>query len=192
MKHLKIYDLLFARTLSDVHAHLTALNVSPESYLLDWFMTLFARSLPFDAASRLWDCYLIEGEVFLFRASLALLHLNRKVLKQGEFEDVMHTLREIGEHVVVSDLFSAIESLKAPSYIVEFIRQLNSGTALNTGAGESAEQNNTNVVRESSAPVAVTHNASSANYSLAVSGDTAANNSDLVPPRVVNLLDDFM
>lgn len=84
LKHLKIYDLLFAKTLREVHAHFAALSVSPESYLLDWFMTLFSRALPFDAASRLWDCYLIEGEVFLFRAALALLHLHRKSLKQGE------------------------------------------------------------------------------------------------------------
>ncbi len=200
LKHLKIYDLLFERTLREVHSHFAALNVSAESYLLDWFMTLFSRSLPFDAASRLWDCYLIEGEVFLFRAALALLQLNRKVLKQGEFEEVMHTLREIGEHVVVSELFSAIEGLKAPSYIVEFIRQLNSDTSNNTNtlnhdhataSTEHTDSHTASTVRESSAPMAVTHTATST--SLAVSADNAPNNnSELVPPRVVNLLDDFM
>ncbi len=170
---MKIYDLLFEKTLHEVHAHLQQLNVTPETYLLDWFMTVFSRALPFDAASRLWDCYLIEGEVFLFRAALALLKLNRKVLKQGEFEEVMHTLREIGEHVVVAELFAAIESLKAPNYICEFIKQLSSEYVMSVAVTD----NNTNVLpRESSAPLTVNGNQSSA----------------LVPPRVVNLLDSLM
>jgi alpha-tubulin suppressor-like RCC1 family protein len=175
LKHLKIYDLLFAKILREVHAHFAALSVSPESYLLDWFMTLFSRALPFDAASRLWDCYLIEGEVFLFRAALALLHLHRKSLKQGEFEEVMHTLRDIGREVNVNELISAIESLKAPSYIVEFVKQLNQ-----EGTGTvPPEHNNTNApVPESAA--------------LLIVNTSEAQSSALVPPRVVNLLGDFM
>lgn len=85
----------------------------------------------------------------------------------------MHTLREIGREVNVSELFAAIEALKAPSYIVEFVKQLN----LRTGTAPP-ERNNTNAARDNSAPLVV----------AASELQTGA----LVPPRVVNLLADLM
>jgi hypothetical protein len=85
----------------------------------------------------------------------------------------MHTLRDIGREVNVNELISAIESLKAPSYIVEFVKQLNQeGTV-------PPEHNNTNApVPESAA--------------LLIVNTSEAQSSALVPPRVVNLLGDFM
>jgi hypothetical protein len=87
----------------------------------------------------------------------------------------MHTLRDIGREVNVNELISAIESLKAPSYIVEFVKQLNQ-----EGTGTvPPEHNNTNApVPESAA--------------LLIVNTSEAQSSALVPPRVVNLLGDFM
>jgi len=34
--------------------------------------TLFAKSLPFDIASRVWDVFCRDGEEFLFRTALGL------------------------------------------------------------------------------------------------------------------------
>jgi len=35
--------------------------------------TLFAKSLPLDVASRVWDVFCRDGEEFLFRTALGLL-----------------------------------------------------------------------------------------------------------------------
>ena len=39
----------------------------------DWLIPLFLDHLPFEACARLWDILLLEGDSFLFRASLAIL-----------------------------------------------------------------------------------------------------------------------
>ena len=48
-------------------------QVSPAAYLPDWLIPLFLDHLPFEACARLWDVLLLEGDSFLFRASLAIL-----------------------------------------------------------------------------------------------------------------------
>ena len=48
-------------------------QISPAAYLPDWLIPLFLDHLPFEACARLWDILLLEGDSFLFRASLAIL-----------------------------------------------------------------------------------------------------------------------
>jgi hypothetical protein len=39
----------------------------------DWYLCLFATSLPAETAARVWDCLLLEGRKLLHRLALALL-----------------------------------------------------------------------------------------------------------------------
>jgi hypothetical protein len=48
-------------------------QVSPASYLCDWIVSLFLDHLPFEACARIWDVLLLEGDPFLYRASLGIL-----------------------------------------------------------------------------------------------------------------------
>jgi len=48
-------------------------HISPAAYLPEWLIPLFLDHLPFEACARLWDILLLEGDSFLFRASLAIL-----------------------------------------------------------------------------------------------------------------------
>ena len=47
--------------------------MSPGAYLPDWVMSLFLDHLPFEACARIWDVLLLEGDPFLYRASLGIL-----------------------------------------------------------------------------------------------------------------------
>ena len=48
-------------------------QISPAAYLNDWLIPLFLDHLPFEACARIWDILLLEGDSFLFRASLGIL-----------------------------------------------------------------------------------------------------------------------
>jgi hypothetical protein len=57
-----------------LHEHLTHLpDPDPDLYLNDVFTGLFTRHLALDAATRLWDVYVFEGDALLVRAGVALL-----------------------------------------------------------------------------------------------------------------------
>ncbi|KAL8283059.1 hypothetical protein RB597_010442 [Gaeumannomyces tritici] len=57
-----------------LHEHLTRLpDHDPDMYLSELFTSLFTGYLPLDAAARLWDVYVFEGDKVLVRAAVALL-----------------------------------------------------------------------------------------------------------------------
>lgn len=53
---------LLRRLLPRIHKHLQQVGVGPLLYLPEWFLCLFARSLPFPTVLRIWDAFLSEGE----------------------------------------------------------------------------------------------------------------------------------
>ncbi len=52
-------------------------RIEPILYMTEWFMCLFARTLPWAAVLRVWDMFFCEGELSKrdFRFGMALLKL---------------------------------------------------------------------------------------------------------------------
>jgi hypothetical protein len=69
-KHFRIFEILFAEQLPLLYKHFRSLGISNEHYLLDWYLTLFIKQLKPPIASRVWDCYLIEGDIFIHFTAL--------------------------------------------------------------------------------------------------------------------------
>ena len=76
-----------------LHAHLAKENCSPSMYATQWFITLFAYSLPFDVVLRIWDVLMLEGMKAVFRIALALLTTQAESLMALEFESLVPALR---------------------------------------------------------------------------------------------------
>ncbi|XP_041629383.1 carabin isoform X2 [Vulpes lagopus] len=71
----EVFMALLRRLLPRVHKHLQQVGVGPLLYLPEWFLCLFARSLPFPIVLRVWDAFLSEGVKVLFRVGLTLVRL---------------------------------------------------------------------------------------------------------------------
>lgn len=71
----EVFTSLLRRLLPRVHKHLQQVGVGPLLYLPEWFLCLFARSLPFPTVLRVWDTFLSEGVKVLFRVGLTLVRL---------------------------------------------------------------------------------------------------------------------
>ncbi|XP_069738856.1 TBC1 domain family member 10B-like isoform X2 [Phaenicophaeus curvirostris] len=69
----EVFGALLRRAAPAAHRHLRRLRVEPLLYLTEWFMCLFARSLPWAAVLRVWDMFFCEGVKVLFRVGLVLL-----------------------------------------------------------------------------------------------------------------------
>jgi hypothetical protein len=53
-------------------------------FATDWFLVLFATSLPSETAARVWDCLFLEGPKVLFRVALALLEMHAPLLMRKD------------------------------------------------------------------------------------------------------------
>mmetsp|Transcript_45541 Transcript_45541/g.143032 ORF Transcript_45541/g.143032 Transcript_45541/m.143032 type:complete len:735 (-) Transcript_45541:9-2213(-) len=109
-----VFEHFFERLLPDLFETFQELGVTTDLYLLNWLMTLFAKSLPIDITTRIWDNYLLNGESFMIRAALGVLKWLSAQLVDMPFEDLMVTLTHLHNQVDIEEeeLFDAIASIK--------------------------------------------------------------------------------
>jgi len=58
-------------------------------------MTVFSKSFPLNLAFRIWDCFLFEGEVFMYRAAVGLLKLFYSQLINANLEECLYVLHHL-------------------------------------------------------------------------------------------------
>ncbi|CAH2091485.1 unnamed protein product [Euphydryas editha] len=85
--------------------------LAPELYLLEWLYTAFAKAMPLDAACRVWDVFLRDGDTFLFNAALGILHLYQDELKDMDFISAAQFLTKLPEDLDPEALFKSISSV---------------------------------------------------------------------------------
>lgn len=102
-------DALIETLLPKIHKHFQELQIEPEHYLVDWFMTIFLKPLPLDIASRVWDLYLLEGEIFLFKVMLALLKMYSHPFETYPKDMVRNILNRFPADLDEEELFDTIE-----------------------------------------------------------------------------------
>jgi hypothetical protein len=70
--YFQIFDNLQADLFPKVYSNCKSVGVRvPSTY----FTTLFLHQLPFEAAVRVWDLILLEGDSAIFRIALAILSI---------------------------------------------------------------------------------------------------------------------
>lgn len=86
-------------------------TVAPELYLLEWLYTAFAKAMPLDAACRVWDVFLRDGDTFLFNTALGVLHLYQEELKDMDFISAAQFLTKLPEDLDPEALFRSIATV---------------------------------------------------------------------------------
>ncbi|KAI0094328.1 rab-GTPase-TBC domain-containing protein [Irpex rosettiformis] len=89
----RIFDTLLADGMPKIYFNFKQHQVSPSAYLPEWLIPLFLDHLPFEACARLWDVLFLEGDAFLFRASLAILAVLEPRLFFPEKQELLELLR---------------------------------------------------------------------------------------------------
>jgi len=85
------HDKILHKKLRRLQKHLVANSIDTGIYTLKWFFQCFLDRLPFSLSIRVWDLYLLEGEVIMFAVAFTILRLHRKtLLKMGMDELIEH------------------------------------------------------------------------------------------------------
>jgi len=147
-KHVRIYEILLQKHCLKIFQRFQELEIQTEHYLLEWyvhltlyppiivvlspfrFLTAFTKNLPLAVTSRVWDSFLVEGEVYLYKTAVAILKLNEKFLLTSPYEDCVAGLRNVAKAVKEEDLCKAIKQIKVPEYIHTYILLANRPSTL--------------------------------------------------------------
>ncbi|XP_044536654.1 carabin isoform X1 [Gracilinanus agilis] len=107
----EVFSALLGRLCPRIHKHLHQQGVGPLLYLPEWFLCLFARSLPFATVLRIWDAFFSEGVKVLFRVGLTLVRLALGTAEQRRacpgLLETLEMLRSIPPAQLQEDLFMA-------------------------------------------------------------------------------------
>merc|ERR1712091_104240 len=83
---------LYLDGLPRLSAHLRREGVVPTMYCSQWFITVFATTLPFEVLLRVWDIFLLEGLKTIFRVGLEVLRGEEEALLGLRFEALVQRL----------------------------------------------------------------------------------------------------
>lgn len=95
---LRLYqlDMLLQSHFPELFQHFASIGVDSSSYASQWFLTLFASSLPLPLVFRIMDIFLLDGIITVFRVALGLLGNSHEHLLLNNFEEVMKFLTKGG------------------------------------------------------------------------------------------------
>ncbi|XP_012287014.2 TBC1 domain family member 12-like, partial [Orussus abietinus] len=108
MAYFEAYKVALAECLPRLHQHFVATGLTPDLYLLDWLYTVYAKAMPLDVASRVWDLFLRDGDEFLFKAALGVLHRYQDRLLDLDFVGGAQFLARLPQDMRADDLFRSI------------------------------------------------------------------------------------
>ena len=97
---IKIRTSFFKNLLSKYHPrlnkHLAKLELTPELYFNKWISYFFIKVFPYDILLKLWDNYIVRGEVFLFEIALTILKMQENdCLGLASMGKILNNLRTI-------------------------------------------------------------------------------------------------
>ena len=80
-------------------------GIVPTMYLSSWFISLFARTVEFHIALRIYDCFFLEGFKVIYRIALGLLKLSENSFCDAKKGETIPLLYKVQENIDVEELF---------------------------------------------------------------------------------------
>ena len=78
-----------------LNKHLNKLDITPELYFNKWISSFFIKVFPYELVLKLWDNYIIKGEVFLFEIALSILKLEENDCFELSSRKIIQNLKKI-------------------------------------------------------------------------------------------------
>ncbi|ETV91947.1 hypothetical protein H310_13596, partial [Aphanomyces invadans] len=110
--------------LPQLFQHFNFIGVPTSLFLMNWLQTLFLQVLPLEVASRVFDNFLLDGVLFLFRTALAILTLLGPTLLEYDLDVALPLLQRHYQHqsrwfeaLAEDKLFATIAAIHTPSHV---------------------------------------------------------------------------
>jgi hypothetical protein len=110
--YLSMHDRFMREEMPALHGHLLKHGVDPDLYMINWVMSLYCGALPLDLVSRIWDIYMLDGDVAVFRAALGILKVLMPRLMTMGFEDIAYLLSHLPQDMEADVLLHAIRGVR--------------------------------------------------------------------------------
>jgi hypothetical protein len=121
---LDLFQEIFYCNLPKLYNHFINLDIIPEHFLIEWFMTLFSRSLSIELTFRIWDIYVIEGICVLYKTAIVILNYYQSNFLKMDFEEIITTLQQLSDIKLSNDDF--IDGISNVKFTDKIMNKINS------------------------------------------------------------------
>ena len=98
---LRVFQEVLASRQPKLWNHMRAAGLGAEVFCLEWFIALFAKTMPTETVLRVWDALFLEGYKILFRIGLAVMQLYEKsLLRISEPHELFCAVQGLGKREV--------------------------------------------------------------------------------------------
>lgn len=129
IRRCQVFRLLLRHNLPELSDHFENEGVKPGMFLIEWFLTLFARCLNQELTSRIWDIFMYQGPIVLYQTGIALLKILNESMIHEDLAGIMGIISQINDYIVDGDyLIETINSIRIPQWIeqeIEYMTQEN-------------------------------------------------------------------
>lgn len=87
------------------------MEIIPPLYLLKWLEFVFIRTFEYKTVIRLWDIYLLKGEIFLYEVALALLKIQENDLLSMSIGAILNNLKCLPHKFTEDEFFAVIDEI---------------------------------------------------------------------------------
>uniref|UniRef100_F1KRD5 TBC1 domain family member 10B n=1 Tax=Ascaris suum TaxID=6253 RepID=F1KRD5_ASCSU len=89
------------------YRHLKKHHVEPMLYMVEWFMCIYCRTLPWPTVLRIWDMFFCEGVKVLFKVAVVLLRYglgtNEQLKEFNDFHSTVTRLKNLPYNITNED-----------------------------------------------------------------------------------------
>lgn len=111
--YMMVHERLMSEEMPNLYSHFKQYGIESDLYMINWVMSLYCRALPLDLVTRIWDVYVLDGDVAVFRAALGILRLFMPRLLKMKFEEMAYFLSHVpGEEVNADELLQSIRAVR--------------------------------------------------------------------------------
>jgi len=126
MNRMRMFKIIFENNLPVVCDHFERENMQPKMYLFEWIITLYTNTLNLDVASRVWDLFLIDGDMILYKTAIAIIKLNKDELMKEDLVGIKKVFKKLDETIMDEDMLTdEIYKVDIPDWIVEEFEKFN-------------------------------------------------------------------
>ena len=121
----EIFLAVLLENLPDVHRDLEVQGVQLPIFLMEWFVTLYSKTLPQEVSVRVWDLYFYYGESALFKAGITIMKILKDELLSKDLSDIMTCFTHISEKITDPEKFILqYDTIKLPENLKRLINNL--------------------------------------------------------------------
>jgi hypothetical protein len=99
--------------------------VQPKEYFNVWNKTLFTKSFNVDLVARIIDVYVIEGEIAVFKAAIAILkELQSEIINVENKDEILKILLDNHSQINENNVIKNMNNVKFQKWIKDEIKSI--------------------------------------------------------------------